>query len=143
VTETAVASDEAPAKASRSPYADLRVAGAMVLGGLVLLTWIGLLAGSWAGISEEATRLLTDVLLGVTVLAALAALLCSVAAGVVAVIGAAVFAAAWYYIGWSLSYAIEDALYYGLVAGFYLAPIVVGLAAILASRSRANRLSHR
>lgn len=113
----------------------------MILGGLVLLFWVGLIVGSFAAIGEEGGRLLSDILLGVTVLGAVAAVLCSVPIGVVAAIAAAAFASAWLYIGWSLTYAIADVLYYAVIAAFYLAPPVVGLAAILASRSRANRLT--
>lgn len=140
MSEPAVEYDDVPPMPSHSPFSDLRTAVALILGGLVLLMWIGLIAASWAGVDEHAARLLSDVLMGTTVLAALAAVFCSVPAGIVALVAAAGFVAAWYYIGWMLSYAIPDVLYYGLIAGFYLAPPVVGICAILASRSRTDRL---
>lgn len=138
--ESVAATEGAPTPAPRSLFSDTRAAASLVLGAVVLLLWVGLIVGSFAGLGEDGCRLLSDVLLGAMVATAVVTLLTRLSYGIVATVAAVLFAGAWWYIGWSLTYAIADVLYYGMIAGFYLTPPVVGLAAILASRARSAAL---
>ena len=109
---------------------------ALGMGGLVLLVWAGLIASSFAGMSESANRQIADVLFGVVAVCTLASLLASVRSGIVTAVAAVAYAVSWWNIGWSLTYAIADIAYYALIATFFIAPPVAGVSGILAGRSR-------
>jgi hypothetical protein len=117
-----------------------RAAFAIITGALVLAGWGVLIASSFLATSESSNRFFADVLLGLVAVCAIASLWAWLRIGIVTAVAAVVYAAAWYYIGWSLSYSIGDAIHYALAAAFFLAPIVVGVSGLFAGRQRSRQV---
>lgn len=131
MSQTAVATAEAP-EPSTPKKIGLKPLAILIVGGLTLLAWIGFLAGGMLAVDEETTRLLSDVQLAFVVLSAGAALWSGRRLpAVVSVVAALVYTGVWFGLG-KIHWSVSDAVYFALIAGFYLSVPVSAASTLIA-----------